>query len=69
MMKSVNSPFIPKQIETFEDENANYFVMELMEEDMYKYMQQFYQTSKSQMNKLQTELYKKQFKFLIANII
>jgi len=51
MMKSCNSSFVPEQVETFQDDQAYYFVMELMKEDMYKYMQQFYQSSKEPMNK------------------
>jgi|TARA_B110001450_G_C17583897_1_gene466129 hypothetical protein len=38
MMKSMKSKFIPEQIETFQDIQNYYFVMELMKEDIYKYM-------------------------------
>ena len=69
MMKNIKSSFIPEQIETFQDDQAYYFVMELLQEDMYKYMQQFYQSSKAPMDKKQNDNFKKCFKFLIANII
>ena len=55
MMKSLKSKFIPEQVETFQDDQAYYFVMELMKEDMYKYMQQFHQRSKAPMDKKQTK--------------
>ena len=34
MMKSMKSKFIPEQIETFQDIQNYYFVMELMKEDI-----------------------------------
>ena len=68
LMQRIKSPFVAKAYETFQDDKAFYFVTELLDTDIYKYMQKFHSVSKSQTSKIQNEEIKKCLKFLIASI-
>lgn len=68
LMQRIKSPFVAKAYETFQDDKAFYFVTELLDTDIYKYMQKYHSVSKSQTSKIQNEELKKCLKFLIASI-
>ena len=45
LMQKINSQFVAQAYESFQDPIAFYFVTELLETDIYKYMQKYYNAS------------------------